>query len=88
MQKTSLWQRLHSAFFPPVALPPPPPPALTPWKQPEEEFFQYLNDRNFKTSTDDTVKGRVVMYYDGDTGELFAIAVRWPNRYYYYTIES
>lgn len=91
MQKTSLWQRLHAAFFPPETIPVKPQAiVLKQWKQTEDEFFAYLSDRNFIASIEvdgEPNKQRAVLYTDGDTGEVFAMAVRWPNRYYYYTFE-
>jgi hypothetical protein len=85
MQTTSLWKRLRDAFNPPVALPPPLP-ALVQWTGSEKEFFEYLDKREFISIPDDTESPRTFMYVDGKTSETFAIAVRWPNRYYYYLL--
>lgn len=87
MQKTSLLKRLMAAFNPP---PPKPLPILQPveWQGTEQEFFDYLDKRDFLSVPDNAERPRVINYVDGNTNELFAIAVRWPNRYYYYLIET
>ncbi|QXO09539.1 hypothetical protein pEaSNUABM11_00115 [Erwinia phage pEa_SNUABM_11] len=87
MQKTSLWQRLMDAFNPPPPKAIPiPQPVL--WQGTEQEFFNYLDTREFISVPDDAEKPRTILYVDGKTHENFAMAVRWPNRYYYYLIET
>lgn len=87
MQSTSLLQRLKEAFCPP---PPEPAPIQQPveWQGTEKEFFEYLDKRDFLSVPDNAERPRVINYVDGKTNELFAVAVRWPNRYYYYLIET
>lgn len=83
MQPTGLARRLWDAFFP----------QKTPKKQTllrcfqgtEDEFFEYLNSRGFEARIPlDEDKPRPTVYVDPNTGEAFAMCVRWPNRNHYY----
>lgn len=87
MHKTSLLQRLMDAFNPPPPKPVPIPQPVA-WQGTEKEFFDYLDKREFLAVPDDAEQPRTFLYVDGKTQETFAMAVRWPNRYYYYLIET
>ncbi|AWN08904.1 hypothetical protein MLDJOKPK_00066 [Salmonella phage SPAsTU] len=85
MQTTGLARRLWKAFFPDK-----PEKKITMFRQypgSEDEFFDYLERHGYEAKVPvDENNPRPTLYVTPDTGEIFAMCVRWPNRNYYYTL--
>ncbi|QVW55105.1 hypothetical protein pEaSNUABM29_00061 [Erwinia phage pEa_SNUABM_29] len=87
MQTTGLARRLWEAFFPPE-----PSKKLTMFRSypgTEEEFFDYLNRHGYEARVPlDENNPKPTVYVDPETGEVFAMCVRWPNRNFYYLLSQ
>lgn len=87
MQTTSLARRLWEAFFPSQSKPVKRITRLRQFPGTEDEFFDYLERRGFDSKVAPQENEPIqTVYVDPETGDVFALCVRWPHRNYYYTL--
>ncbi|EKN1663762.1 hypothetical protein PWL12_002930 [Salmonella enterica] len=87
MQTTSLARRLWEAFFPTPSKPIKKVTSLRLFPGSEDEFFDYLERHGFDSKVAPQENDPIqTVYTTPDTGEIFALCVRWPHRNYYYTL--